>query len=234
MSNVRPLMPRIHAAVHASLMAAAVPCFARRRSHAHCLRSKECGRFGNRSPLFGRSLANAWRLSRATRPSAVGEPETKLNPVGSTVIQECSRQEEVTRTRKAGRPSTNTCEGRRRRPVLRRSASQEQRLERGYAGEYSKAVPALKQARMQTTKVVPSVGPAEYRSAGLQGGCRHRLRPCRRRCRAWPRSNARAVQSASSLTLPSNGHTTAGHNVLLRQEWCRRCVPLMSNVRRRP
>ena len=36
-----------------------------------------------------------------------------------------------------------------------------------------------------------------------------------------------------ALTLPSNGHTTAGHNVSLRQEWCRRCVPLMSNVRPR-
>jgi len=35
------------------------------------------------------------------------------------------------------------------------------------------------------------------------------------------------------LTLPSNGHTTAGHNVPLRQEWSRRCVPLMSNVRPR-
>jgi hypothetical protein len=33
------------------------------------------------------------------------------------------------------------------------------------------------------------------------------------------------------LTLPSNGHTTAGHNVSLRQGWSRRCVPLMSNVR---
>ncbi len=39
--------------------------------------------------------------------------------------------------------------------------------------------------------------------------------------------------SVVRLTLPSNGHTTAGHNVSLRQGWCRRCVPLMSNVRRR-
>ncbi len=37
---------------------------------------------------------------------------------------------------------------------------------------------------------------------------------------------------AVCLTLPSNGHTTAGHNVPLRQGWCRRRVPLMSNVRR--
>jgi hypothetical protein len=37
--------------------------------------------------------------------------------------------------------------------------------------------------------------------------------------------------SPTGLTLPSNGHTTAGHNLSLRQGWCRRCVPLMSNVR---
>ena len=36
--------------------------------------------------------------------------------------------------------------------------------------------------------------------------------------------------SRCGLTLPSSGHTTAGHNTSLCQEQCRRCVPLMSNV----
>ena len=38
---------------------------------------------------------------------------------------------------------------------------------------------------LSRTKALHSVGPAEYRSAGFRGGCRHRLRPCRQRRRAW-------------------------------------------------
>jgi len=37
----------------------------------------------------------------------------------------------------------------------------------------------------------------------------------------------------SGLTLPSRGHTTAGHGFSLRQNWRRRRVPLTSNVRPR-
>jgi len=48
--------------------------------------------------------------------------------------------------------------------------------------------------------------------------------------REWPATQAVAARSWG-LTLPSNGHTTAGHNASLRQGWSRRCVPLMSNVR---
>jgi len=42
----------------------------------------------------------------------------------------------------------------------------------------------------------------------------------------------RTRQGTSGLTLPSKGHTTAGHNRALRHGRRRRCVPLMSNVRR--
>ena len=47
---------------------------------------------------------------------------------------------------------------------------------------------------------------------------------------SWRFSQGQCLQRGG-LTLPSNGHTTAGHNVSLRQERCRRCVPLMSHVR---
>jgi len=54
------------------------------------------------------------------------------------------------------------------------------------------------------------------------------------------RGNAQEAQSElevnlwwlrSRLTLPSSGHTTAGHDCSLRQGHRRRCVPLTSNVR---
>ena len=41
----------------------------------------------------------------------------------------------------------------------------------------------------------------------------------------------RALEQQWRLTLPSSGHTTAGHDCLLRQGRWRRCVPLTSNVR---
>jgi hypothetical protein len=40
-------------------------------------------------------------------------------------------------------------------------------------------------------------------------------------------------QIAQGLTLPSSGHTTAGHDCSLPLDQRRRCVPLTSNVRRR-
>jgi hypothetical protein len=41
----------------------------------------------------------------------------------------------------------------------------------------------------------------------------------------------RLCLQARGLTLPSRGHTTAGHDCSLRQHWRRRRVPLTSNVR---
>jgi hypothetical protein len=81
-------------------------------------------------------------------------------------------------------------------------------------------------------------GPAEYRSAGLLRPCRHRLRPCRWRWRALATASpnakyrrARLCRHRRGLTLPSRGHTTAGHDCLLRPHRRRRRVPLTSNVR---
>ncbi len=171
-------------------MAAALPCFARRSSHAHRLRSKEYGRFGNGSLLFGRSLPSAQRLSRAARPLAVGDPGANLKPVGSTVVQEC----------KSSRRSRACPEGHGRMRVRAVAGGPSSGGPRARSGGLERArwrvleCCAFVEAKHECkppTEIVPSVGPAEYRSAGLQGGCRHRLRPCRRRCRAWPRSNAK-------------------------------------------
>jgi len=76
----------------------------------------------------------------------------------------------------------------------------------------------------------PSSALRSTAAPGLQVGRAPAIARAARRCAAWLAQQYRPPPQCG-LTLPSNGHTTAGHNVPLRQGRSRRCVPLMSNVR---